>query len=256
VRFFFSPLDAGFLELEGALRQAAELGMGLELPFDLFEAAAPLLPSASQLKALGQHYRVAFTLHLPFVDLNLASLFPKSFEAALSRTKDGLAFAEAVGAEVAVLHTGSLPLRHPRVVEAAWERLFEALSRLRPLPLPVAVENLGLEDRDLLQGPDDLKRLLDAFPEYGFCLDFSHAFVEGGEARVRDYLDRLEDRLLHLHLNDTPGDRDRHLPLGEGAIPYRRLRPQRLPETATFEVRGGPGALAQSRDRIRALWDI
>jgi len=254
VRFFFSPLDAGFLELEGALRQAAELGMGLELPFDLFEAAAPLLPKAEDLKALGARYGVAFTLHL--VDLNLASLFPKSFEAALSRTKDGLAFAEAVGAGVAVLHTGSVPLRHPRVVEAAWERLFEALSALRPLPVPVAVENLGLEDRDLLQGPDDLKRLLDSFPEYGFCLDFSHAFVEGGEARVRDYLDRLGDRLLHLHLNDTPGDRDRHLPVGAGSVPFERLRPSRLPETATFEVRGDADALRASRAHIRRLWDI
>jgi len=123
VRFFFSPLDAGFFDLKAALSQAAELGMGLELPFDLLEAAAPLLPGAAELKALGERYGVAYTLHLPFVDLNLASLFPKSFEAALSRTKDGLAFAEAVGAKVAVLHTGSVPLRHPRVVEAAWERL-------------------------------------------------------------------------------------------------------------------------------------
>ena len=256
MRFFFSPLDAGFLELEDALRQAAGLGMGLELPFDLFEAAAPLLPKAEDLKALGARYGVAFTLHLPFVDLNLASLFPKSFEAALSRTKDGLAFAEAVGAGVAVLHTGSVPFRHPRVVEFAWKRLSEALDALKPFAVPVAVENLALDERDLLQGPDDLKRLLDAHPEYGFCLDFSHAFVEGGEARVRDYLDRLGDRLLHLHLNDTPGDRDRHLPVGEGSIPFDRLRPARLPATATFEVRGDALALDSSRERLRKAWDI
>ena len=255
MRFFFSPLDAELLDLEAAFQLAAELGMGLELPFDFFEAV-PGLPGAGEVRALARRYGVELTVHLPFADLNLASLFPKSYRVALERTRDGLAFAEGVGARVAVLHTGSVPARHPLVLEAAWARMEEALSTLRPLPVPVAVENLALDERDLVQGPDELGRLLDRFPEYGFCLDFSHAFVEGGEARVAAYLDRLGDRLLHLHLNDTPGDRDRHLPVGEGGIPYRRLKPPRLPETATFEVRGQGPALVASWERLRAAWDI
>ncbi len=255
MKFFFSPLDAEQLDMEAAFRLAAELGMGLELPFDLFEAV-PALPGAEGIRALSRRYDVPLTVHLPFADLNLASLFPKSYRVALERTRDGLAFAEGVGARVAVLHTGSVPVRHPLVVEAAWARLEEALSALRPLPLPVALENLALDERDLVQGPQELARLLSRFPEYGFCLDYSHAFVEGGEARVQAYLDRLGDRLLHLHLNDTPGDRDRHLPVGAGGIPFSRLKPGRLPETATFEVRGGKDALEESRARIRATWDI
>ena len=255
MRFFFSPLDAELLDLEAAFRLAAELGMGLELPFDLFEAI-PSLPGAEEVRGLARRYGVELTVHLPFADLNLASLFPKSYRVALERTRDGLAFAEGVGARVAVLHTGSVPVRHPIAIEAAWSRMEEALSALRPLPVPVAVENLALEEKDLVQGPEDLKRLLDRFPDYGFCLDYSHAFVEGGEARVRAYLEGLGDRLVHLHLNDTPGDRDRHLPVGEGGIPYPRLRPPRIPETATFEVRGRGAELAASRKRIREAWDI
>ncbi len=253
--FGFSPLDAELVDLEAAVRLAAELGMNLELPYDLFEAL-PLLPGPAELKELGGRHGVGFTVHLPFVDLNLASVFEKSFRVALERTRDGLAFAEAVGARVAVLHTGQVPARHPLVLEAARERMDRALTALRPLPVPVAIENLALDERDLLQGPEELRALLDRHPEFGFCLDYSHAFLEGGEARVQAYLDLLGDRLVHLHLNDTPGDADRHLPVGAGRIPFHRLPPPKLPETATFEVRGGREAIAQSRDAIGAAWDI
>lgn len=253
--FGFSPLDAEMLDLEAAVRLAAELGMNLELPYDLFEAL-PALPGPGELKKLGERHGVGFTVHLPFVDLNPASLFEKSFRVALERIRDGLAFAEALGAKVAVLHTGQVPARHPLILEAARERMDRALSSLLPLPVPVAVENLALDERDLIQGPEELKALLDRHPEFGFCLDFSHAFVEGGEARVRAYLDLLGDRLIHLHLNDTPGDIDRHLPVGAGRVPYPELRPTALPATATFEVRGGKDALRASQDAIRSAWDI
>lgn len=253
--FGFSPLDAELIDMEAALRLAAELSMNLELPYDVFEAI-PSLPGPAELKALGRRLGVGFTVHLPFVDLNLASLFPKSYATSLERVKDGIAFAEALGARVAVLHTGQVPGRHPLILEAARARMDEALAALTPLPLPVAVENLSLDERDLIQGPDELKALLERHPAYGFCLDFSHAFLEGGPARVKAYLERLGDRLIHLHLNDTPGDRDRHLPVGEGRLPYAELKPKTLPETATFEVRGGAEAIQRSREAIRAAWDI
>jgi len=255
VTFGFSPLDAELLDPGEAVRLAADLGMNLELPYDLFEAL-PALPGPPELKKLGERHGVEFTVHLPFVDLNPASLFEKSFRVALERIRDGLAFAEALGAKVAVLHTGQVPTRHPLVLEAARERMDRALNALKPLPVPVAVENLALDERDLVQGPEELKSLLDRHPEYGFCLDFSHAFVEGGKERVEAYLNLLGDRLIHLHLNDTPGDIDRHLPVGAGRVPYHELRPAALPATATFEVRGGADALRASREAIRSNWDI
>ena len=255
MKFFFSQSDARLLDLKDALELAAELGMGLELPYDLYEAI-PSLPKAEEIKRLGERFGVEFTVHLPFVDLNIASLFPKSYAASLERTKDGLAFAEAVGAKVAVLHTGLVPLRHPLAVDAAWRRLREALSALRPLPVPVALENLALTEYDLIQGPEELKKLLDEFGDYGFCLDYSHAFLEGGEERVRGYLDLLSDRLIHLHLNDTDGTKDLHLPVGAGVIPFERLLPPSLPETATFEVRGGAEALKRSERGILEAWGL
>ncbi len=255
MKFGFSPLDARILDLEAAISLAAELGMNLELPYDFFEAV-PGLPPPTAIREMGRAYGVGFTVHLPFVDLNLASLFPKAWNAALERTRDGLAFAEALGAKVAVLHSGQVPLRHPMITSAAWQKLEEALMALKPLPVPVAVENLALDGRDLLEGPEDLAHLLERHRDYGFCLDFSHAFVEGGLAAVEAYLERLGDRLIHLHINDTPGDRDRHLPVGEGQIPYRALRPAKLPPTATFEVQGDAEALKASLEAIRQSWDI
>jgi len=255
VRFFFSPHDASLVNLYEALPVAAELGMGIEIPFDLIELA-PELGDAERLRSEGQRLGVPFTVHLPFVDWNLASVLPKAHRVSIERTLDGLAFAEAVGAEVAVLHTGTVPLRHPLLIEGALARLREGLAALPKGDVPVALENLALTEHDLLQGPDDLARLLDQFPHLGFCLDFAHAFLEGGAERVRAYLDRLGDRLIHMHLNDTMGDADRHLPVGAGRIPYAELKPPRLPETLTFEVQGPKEVLDASRARIKTVWDI
>ena len=255
MRLGFNPLDQGILDPGEALGLAAELGLGLELPFELFEAV-PGLPSPEELGRRGRELGVGFTLHLPFVDLNLASLFPRARWAALERVREGLEFARRLGAEVAVLHTGSVPNRHPLVLAAARERLEEALNALLPLPVPVAVENLSTGPEDLIQGPEELAELLERHPQYGFCLDLSHAYIEGGAERVRRYQEVLGDRLLHLHLNDTPGDADRHLPVGRGRVPYRELKPSRLPATAAFEVRGGRDELTEAVETLQNLWDI
>lgn len=232
---------------------AAELGLDLEVAYDLHEAFP--LPGARELRATGEALGVGFTLHLPFVELNPASLIPSVRKLSQERLLRALEFGEALGAKVGVLHTGLIPVRHPVAERLAWEALEETLALLRDPPIPVALENLALWEQDLVRGPEELRRLLERHPHFGFCLDVGHALVELGPKGPFRYLRALGDRLLHLHLHDNHGRRDDHLPVGSGRVPWEGLAPflRGFSGTAALEVVGGPEGVRRSVERLAAL---
>ena len=251
MRLGYSPFNAE-LGYEEAFRLAAELGVDLEVAYDLHEVLP--LPDPKSLRATGEALGVGFTLHLPFVEMNPASLIPSVRQLSEDRLKRALEFGEALGARVGVLHTGQVPVRHPMALALAREALEKTLTALLPLPFPVALENLALSEEDLLRGPEGLRELLDRFPQYGFCLDVGHALVELGPTGPFRYLEALGNRLLHLHLHDNHGARDDHLPVGAGRVPWEGLKGflQGFSGTAALEVGGGKEGVRRSLLRLRA----
>ena len=261
MRLGFSAVTAGLVDPREAFAFAAELGLDLELSVDLQEMF-PQLPGARELREMGRAAGVGFTVHLPFVDLNLAALVEAAWTTSLERMQRALEFAEAVEAQVGVLHTGQVPLRHPVLLEAARERLERALERLGPPPVPVAVENLALDRHDLLEEPAELVRLVeDAGEGFGYTLDLPHAYVQGGAEQIRAYLEAMQASrapLLHLHLHDNRGDDDAHLPVGAGSLPYAEFKEDLagFDGTAAFEVTGGAEGVKRSLRALRGAWDI
>lgn len=248
----FSTVTAG-LDYPQAFDLAARLGLFLEIPYDLHEMD-PHLPSARQLLEMGRAAGVGFSVHLPFVDLNLASLIPEMGKLSLERVQRSLEFAHTLEAFCGVLHTGKVAVRQPLALEVARRRLDAALQALTPLPIPVALENLALSPSDLLQGPDELADVLEAHPEYGFCLDVGHALVEGKEGQAEAYHRRFNGRLIHWHLHDNLGDRDSHLPVGRGRVNWGWVK-EKLRDfegTIALEVTGGLEGVEQSAGLLRS----
>ena len=265
----YSPTTASVLELDDAYKLAVELELEfVELAFELQEISAQTQPPARVL-ALSRATGVETTVHLPFTDLNLASLIPKTRALAVERVQRGLDYAAAVGAHCGVLHSGQNPFYHPLAVPLAENALRASFAALGA-SVPVALENLALSRADFVRGPDALHALAD---EAGFanCLDFGHAFVEGctggyveddaeggahsGDALIARYLDVLGDRVIHLHLHGNDGSADQHLATDEGSVPYARYAGflNAFGGTACLEVAGGKEALARSVAHIRAL---
>lgn len=252
MRLGFSPFNAE-MGYEEAFRLAAEEGLDLEVAYDLHEVLP--LPDPRSLRATGEALGVGFTLHLPFVEMNPASLIPNVRKLSEERLKRALEFGEGLGAKVGVLHTGQVPVRHPMALDLAREALEKTLTALLPLPFPVALENLALSEEDLIRGPEELKALLERFPQYGFCLDVGHALVELGPTGPFRYLEALGGKLTHLHLHDNHGRKDDHLPVGAGGVPWERLAPslRGFTGTAALEVGGGKTGVRQSAKRLRDL---
>ncbi|ADH62409.1 Xylose isomerase domain protein TIM barrel [Allomeiothermus silvanus DSM 9946] len=246
MRMGFSPLTAG-LDYPTAFDLAAELGLLLEIAYDQHEMD-PRLPSARELAEMGRVAGVGFTLHLPFVDLNSASLVPLAWKSSLERTKTALEFGHTIGAACAVMHTGQVPLRIEIALKYARFRLAEALAALQPSPIPIALENTRLSEADLLEGVDELKSLLADHPAYGFCLDVGHGQIELGPGGYKRYYQALSDRLIHWHLHDNQGQQDEHLVVGEGTVDWAWVRGklQGFSGTAALEVQGGVEGVRRS----------
>jgi sugar phosphate isomerase/epimerase len=265
MRLGFTPLNAQIIDLEAAFRLAVELELQfVELAFDMQELL-PMSQPVAQVNALQRNTGVGVTVHLSYVDLNLASLMPGVARNSVERTQRGLEYAISVNAHCGVLHTGLVPLRHPMALEAARGTLEESLKALEPL-VPIALENLALTEYDLLRGAGELEAVTKAVG-FGNCIDVGHALVEGcttavsdstgsggvaaGHAQLEGYIHGLSN-VIHLHLQDNEGSSDAHRALGLGGLEWTRVRAylKRFHGTVNLEV--GPDAEAV-RQSVRFL---
>jgi len=260
MRLGYSAVTAGIVDIRQSFEVAARYGLDIELSSDMAEIF-PQLPGPGELREMGRAAGVGFTLHLPFVDLNLASLIEPAWRTSVDRMLRALDYGAAAGARVGVLHTGQVPMRHPKLVEMGFERLRQALAEMQNPPIPVAIENLVLDDQDLLRTPEELVRIVEEAGEgFGYTLDLPHAFVQGGAGQIKAYLEAMRASkapLLHLHLHDNDGDWDAHLPVGAGSLPYVDFREDLadFTGTAALEVTRGEEGVRSSLEAIKRAWD-
>jgi sugar phosphate isomerase/epimerase len=61
------------------------------------------------------------------------------------------------------------------------------------------------------------------FESAGYLVDTGHANLNGWNLAA--LLEQTKPRLTGIHLHDNQGDEDRHLPVGEGSIPWLDVFP-------------------------------
>ena len=183
--------------------------------------------AAEELENLGEQLRQAecpVTVHAPFMDLNPGAPDPLIQHVTATRLEQTLAAASRLGAKLVVVHPGyerwryagnvALWLEHNR---AFWPPLLEKAARLG---CRIALENVFDES------PDHLLQLLEELdsPWLGHCFDVGHwnLFCRA-QHPLASWLSLFGARTYHLHLHDNFGDRDAHLPVGAGNVPFSEL---------------------------------
>ena len=74
-------------------------------------------------------------------------------------------------------------------------------------------------------------------PNFKLCLDMGHAHCYS-EISVLEWAQELAPYIGHVHVHDNAGDRDAHLGLGKGTLPYQevlRILPNSEKRTWTIE---------------------
>jgi sugar phosphate isomerase/epimerase len=105
--------------------------------------------------------------------------------------------------------------------------------------------------------------VLEPLPELGMLLDIGHCNLKlpKGTFSAPAIIERLGDRIRHLHLHDNNGgEADLHLPLSAGHVPFkdviRQVKKLGYDGTITLEVFSSDKRyFALSRDILRETWD-
>lgn len=174
------------------------------------------------------------SIHAPIFDLNPGSLDPVVRKHTRRCWERAIGVAGALGARRINFHTGYLPLLPPSTFPGwlalsleVWERTIELAG---DAGMTLLLENMFEPTPRILL---DLRDQLDE-RRVGFTLDVAHAHIYGS-CGFDVWWRELGGALEEVHLHDTDGFSDDHLPIGEGAVDWR----------ATFEslYRHAPAAV-------------
>lgn len=239
-------LDVGFtvgldMDFDEATAWAAESGFDfVEVLLDGPYARERIEGERDAMRAALDDAGLGVVVHLPFA-ADPGSPFAPVREGVVTELVSGMDLAVDLGAERVVFHPSS------DAWELGWtaaERrgfVHESLDALVPAArergLVPCLENVVSSHYDAAAFP----ALLDRYPDASMTFDTSHALLSGmAEPAMADFCRAHADRVDHLHLVDTRGDGDEHLPVGMGRLDFETvlggLRDAGWTGTATLEV--------------------
>ncbi|MBW2023543.1 MAG: sugar phosphate isomerase/epimerase, partial [Deltaproteobacteria bacterium] len=117
--------------------------------------------------------------------------------------------------------------------------------------------NINIEN--LSESPQDLLPVFEALPDLGLTLDVGHGQLLAEENKSFEFVERLPERIRHVHIHDnfggsSPHD-DLHLPVGDGIVNFaaifRALSVLGYDRTMTIELK--PREIEQCINRVKDL---
>ena len=143
------------------------------------------------------------------------------------------------------------------VLDNLVKSLREIVSQAKKYKVNVMLENVPLSNG--VHNVDEFKYIIDNVATLFVHLDIPHAFTSGGMASVIDYINTFRDKIIHIHWHDNHGQKDEHLPIGDGFIDHqmavKALKDIGYDKTITLEVFTDTSDDAKSSaDKLRTMW--
>jgi sugar phosphate isomerase/epimerase len=214
--------DSPILQMLPALAQSGANGIEVGTPPRHFDPW-----HEDQITALDERLRscalTPVSIHAPFGGLlDLAEPNPHHRHAAIGAVLTAADAIRRLGGQMVIVHPSDLP-RHMHDRDS---RLQDCARSLKILELNCHGSGLRLVLESplphLIGGhPDEFEWLLrQVGPSVGVCLDTGHTALGRHWQR---FLQVAGARLMHVHANDTRGQRDDHLPPGDGIIDWAEI---------------------------------
>jgi len=167
---------------------------------------------------------LVITVHLPYSDLNLASMNQPIWDETVRQMKNCLTLAHDF-ARLAVVHPGHLSPLGMQMPDKAWTQnilgLQQVCDHAADLDMTIAVENMVNMPAILGRQPEEIMGIIETVDRenLGFIFDVGHANTNGNVEKVF----ALKDIMVHTHIHDNHGERDEHLPVGFGTVPWEKV---------------------------------
>jgi sugar phosphate isomerase/epimerase len=142
------------------------------------------------------------------------------------------------------------------VLDNLVKSLREIVSQAKKYNVSVMLENVPLSNG--VHSVHEFKYIIDNVDMLFVHLDIPHAFTSGGMASIIEYINTFRDKIIHIHWHDNHGQKDEHLPIGEGFIDHqiavKALKEIDYDKTITLEVFTDSDDAKLSADKLRTMW--
>ncbi len=178
------------------------------------------------LNQIAKSHNIEYTLHAPFADINLSSPTKPILTASLKRLKESMVYANALYAKLWIFHPGNktgISMFYPN---ADWKQNSKGIRELHETAekygLNIAMENLPEKYGFLMKQPEDFTKFYKEtrLNNVGIVLDVGHANLE---KQTEQFLRKLPDKIVHIHVSDNTGENDQHLGIGHGKINWQQF---------------------------------
>ncbi|HSD56785.1 MAG TPA: sugar phosphate isomerase/epimerase family protein [Methanotrichaceae archaeon] len=178
----------------------------------------------AEARQIAETTNLTITIHLPYSDLNLASMNQPIWEETVRQMKACLSLASGFS-RLAVVHPGHLSPLGMQMPDAAWAQTILGIQQIcdhaADLGMRIAVENMVNMPALFGRRPEEILGILETVDRenVGFIFDVGHANTNGN---VEKFL-KLRDKVIHAHIHDNHGQKDEHLPVGNGTVPWKKV---------------------------------
>jgi sugar phosphate isomerase/epimerase len=205
--------------IEEAVAQLVSIGIK-----DIELCLVDSVPGVGKLKSLQKEAGLDYSIHAPFLLVDLAHPHPKIRTLSRDLVRQAIDMAAELKAFPLTVHPGQFAYESLLPKEQAFtdyriateEYLEHAMKSLLELSAYARTRGVKLCVENLVSGVgathERVRWLLSEVDSLGFTLDIGHAHITGGLEAYQG-LDPI-----HFHLHDNDGKEDDHLPLGEGNL--------------------------------------
>ncbi len=198
------------------------------------------------------------SVHLPYIDINIASANPDIRRLSLELSTKALITARRIGARLAVVHTGkltgtkSVDFSHINI-SSSEDSIYRLLQIASITGVTLLIEN-GVR-RELFSRLDSFVAFVRKFPFASICLDIGHANTMRWNFDIVMNMHDIISKIKYIHAHDNNGYRDEHKPIGHGNVEWKKLKPFLEGRVVTLEIRdfSNIGDFIVSREKLISL---
>ncbi len=166
---------------------------------------------------------LAITVHMPFSDLNFASLNHPIWVETIHQMGECIKTASEF-TDIVTVHPGSLSPLGFQMRDIAWGNNVEGLQKICDIAeefgITVCLENMPNMEHILGRQALEVLGIMELTERnIGCTFDVGHANTTG---TIDDFL-KIKENFTHIHFHDNMGIKDEHLQLGAGNIDWQKV---------------------------------
>jgi sugar phosphate isomerase/epimerase len=181
----------------------------------------------NHLKRVARENGLEFTVHAPFVDINIASPNPELRRVMLRRLEKSMRYARQLRSRQWVFHSGWKSGISEFYPNLDWQINLRSVRTLvtlaRKLGVDISLENTPEPFSFLVKRMQDFALFyseLGSQFDIDMTLDVAHANTNG---QIFGFLEKFGSKISHMHISDNEGKYDSHKGLGYGKINWEEV---------------------------------